>query len=324
MGPYLLRRAGAGALVILFVIWFTFTLQYFQTYGALAPAHVVCAEHATKACLNRVIRQFGLAEPYPVHFWHYLWGVVAHFDLGRSFKQQPANVTSLLALYIPRTFWLALVSLVLATVIALPVGTYQAWRRNSFFDYSATGVAFFLYAVPAFVLGFTLLDIFSFHTLHLPNSPPEGVNAWAMFTDPVSFILPIATLTALTVAGLSRFMRAKVLDVLVQDYIRTARAKGCTTYQLLLRHTVRNALGPIVVIIGLSIPALLSGALIVEDVFNYSGLGYETVYAAGQDDIYVVLGITVIVTIATVIGNLFADVGLALLNPRVRLEGKLS
>ena len=324
MIAYLIRRVGAGVLVLLGVIWFTFSLQYFQTYGALAPAYIVCAQHLNPGCLHHVIEQFGLNRPYFVRLWEYVWGVVVHFDLGHSFKQQPSNVTSLLALYIPRTFWLAFVSLILSVFIALPVGVYQAWRRNSWFDYAATGVTFFFYAMPAFVLGFVLLDIFSYHTIHLPNEPPAGVNAWAMFSNPAGFILPIATLTLLSVAGLSRFMRSKVLDVLVQDYVRTARAKGCSTFQLLLRHTVRNAAGPIVVLIGLSVPALLSGALIVELVFNYSGLGYETVFAASQQDVYVVLGVTIVVTVATVIGNLLADLGLAVLDPRIRLGKETS
>jgi peptide/nickel transport system permease protein len=129
------------------------------------------------------------------------------------------------------------------------------------------------------------------------------------------------TLTVLSVAGLSRFMRSQVLDVLVQDYIRTAKAKGCNSRAVLLRHTMRNALGPIVVIIGLSIPLLLSGTLIVEDVFNYGGIGQETLFAADNVDLPTILGITMVVTIATVIGNIAADIGLAILNPRVRIEG---
>jgi peptide/nickel transport system permease protein len=319
---YVVRRLGAGVFVLLFVIWFTFSLQYFQTYGALAPAHILCNTHATHACLNNVIHQYGLNKPYFVRLWNYLWGVVVHQNLGVSFKQNPPQVSKLLAVYIPRTFWLAFVSLVLSVVVALPIGVLQAWRRNTAFDYVATGLTFFFYGMPAFVLGFVLLDIFSFHTLMLPDSPPEGVHPWAMFTDPAGFILPIIALTALSIAGLSRFMRAQVLDVLVRDYIRTARAKGCGTMRILFGHTMRNALGPIVVIIGLSIPTLLSGALIIEYVFNYAGIGYETVASAAQDDTYVVLGITIVVTFATIIGNLLADVGLVLLNPRIRIGGQ--
>jgi peptide/nickel transport system permease protein len=317
---YSLKRALQGLFVLLFVIWFTFSLQYFQTYGALAPAHIICANHVTPACLNHVITQYGLNKPYVVRLWGYIWGVFVHFNLGQSFRQNPSAISFLLAQYIPRTFWLALVSLILAVVVALPLGIMQAWRRNSWVDYVATGLAFFFYAMPAFVLGFLLLDMFSYHTIHLPYSPPTGVNAWAIFTSPSGFILPVVTLTALSIAGLSRFMRAAVLDVLVQDYVRTARAKGCSTLRVLVHHTLRNAMGPIAVIIGLSIPALLSGALIVEDVFNYAGLGYETVVSAVSQDTYVILGITIVVTIATVIGNLVADLSLGILNPRVRLD----
>jgi peptide/nickel transport system permease protein len=316
---YIIRRLGQGLFVLLFVIWFTFSLQYFQTYGADAPAHIICATHVTPACLNHVITQYGLNRPYVVRLWEYIWGVLVHFNLGQSFRQNPSAISTLLAQYVPRTFWLALVALVFSVAIALPLGVVQAWRRNSTIDYIGTGLAFFFYAMPAFVLGFVLLDIFSYHTIHLPDSPPEGVNAWALFTAPSGFILPVVTLTALSIAGLSRFMRAQVLEVLVQDYVRTARAKGCSTARVLIHHTMRNALGPIVVIIGLSIPALLSGALIVEDVFNYAGLGYETVVAASAQDTYVILGITILVTAATVLGNLVADLALALINPRVRL-----
>jgi peptide/nickel transport system permease protein len=318
---YVVRRLLQGIVVLIIVLWFTFTLAYFQKpHGALSPAYVLCGTHLTHACIQGNITALGLDQPYLQRFWDYLTGLFFHFDLGYSYKQN-SSVAGLLSLYIPRTFWLAAVSLAIAVLIAVPLGILQAWRRNTAIDYVATASSFVLYSIPAFVLGFLLLDAFSYHTLGLPNSPPEGVQPWAMFTDPVSFILPIATLTALSVAGLSRFMRSQVLDVLVQDYVRTARAKGCTSKRVLFRHTMRNALGPIVVIIGLSVPLLLSGALIVEDVFNYAGIGNETLYAASNQDLPTILGITIVVTIATVIGNIAADIGLAIINPRVRIEG---
>ncbi|HUD69971.1 MAG TPA: ABC transporter permease [Acidimicrobiales bacterium] len=320
MLAYLIRRLLQGLFVLVAVIWFTFTLSYFQPLGAKAPAYFLCGTHQTAACINGYVQQYGLGKPYLVRFWDYLFGVAVHFNLGVSFKQTN-TVSGLLGLYIPRTFWIAFFALLFASLIAVPLGIYQAWKRNSIFDYAATGATFILYSIPAFVLGFVLLDIFSYHLNVFPAQPPTDPNAWAIFQDPVGFVLPVATLTALSIAGMSRFMRSQVLDVLVQDYIRTARAKGCTSRQVLFRHTMRNALGPIVVIIGLSIPILLSGALIVEDLFNYQGLGYETIYASGLGDIYTVLGITIVVTIATVIGNLAADVALAVLNPRVRIEG---
>jgi peptide/nickel transport system permease protein len=318
---YIVRRLLQGLLVLVLVLWFTFTLAYFQQpHGATSPAYILCGVHLTHACLNGYIQRLGLAQPYPVRFWHYLTGVFFHFNLGYSYKQT-STVAGLLRLYIPRTFWLAFISLLLAVLIAVPLGIMQAWKRNSAIDYSVTAGAFILYSIPAFVLGFLLLDAFSYHTIGLPDSPPTGVNAWAIFTQPAGFILPVVTLTALSVAGLSRFMRSQVLDVLVQDYVRTAKAKGCNSRAILFRHTMRNALGPIVVIVGLSIPVLLSGTLIVEDVFNYGGIGYQTLYAATYNDLPTILGITIVVTLATVLGNIAADIGLALINPRIRIEG---
>lgn len=321
MVSYLIRRFLHGVFVLLFIIWFVFTLSYFQPDGALAPAYLLCKTHTTRACLNHYINLYGLAKPYPIRLWQYVEGVVVHFNLGFSFDQTQ-SVSSLLTLYIPRTFWIAFISLVLALLIALPVGLVQAWRRNSIFDYVATGTGFFFYSVPPFVLGFVLLDIFAYHNNWLPAEPPSTTNPWQIFLSPAGFILPVATLTALSVAGLSRFMRSQVLDVLVQDYIRTARAKGCSAKRVLFRHTMRNALGPVVVIIGLFIPGLLSGALIVEVVFAYPGLGFETVFSAQMDDIYVLLGITVLITALTVLGNLLADIALVVINPRIRIEGR--
>ena len=147
MVTYTLRRLLQGAIVLLAVIWFSFTLTYFQPDGALAPAYYECKERLTHACLHYYINQFGLYKPYQVRFWDYLTQLVVHFNLGYSYVQNE-SVATLLTVYIPRTFWLALVSLVLATLIAVPLGTYQAWKRNSALDYSATVVTFVLVLHP--------------------------------------------------------------------------------------------------------------------------------------------------------------------------------
>ncbi len=323
MLAYTIRRLAQGLLVTLTVMLFVFSLSYLQPDGSYAPAYYLCRTRLTQACLQHNVIALGLNHPYWSRFWSYVEGVFVHLNFGYSFVQNQ-TVSSILGLYIPRTFWLALVALVLATLIAVPLGIYQAWRRNSGFDYVATGVLFVLYAIPAFVLGFLLQDLLGYgHPFSIfPALPPNVVNAWAIFEDPVAFVLPVATLTALSVAGMSRFMRSQVLDVLVQDYIRTAKAKGCTNRQVLFRHTMRNALGPIAVIVGLSVPILLSGTVIVENLFNYAGLGHETLYSSINGDIVTILGITIVVTIATVLGNILADLALAALNPRVRIEGR--
>jgi peptide/nickel transport system permease protein len=317
---YILRRIVQSFIVLLLVMLMTFTLPYFQQHGILAPAYNVLGTHATPRNLAIWASQNGMNHPYLVRFWNYLSQTLFHFNLGVSYKQN-LSVWGIISLYVPRTIWLASASLILTILIAIPLGIFQASRRNTVFDYAATGSAFILYATPSFLLCLLVLDAFSFHGLHLPNSPPPGISPWAMFTDPKGFILPVACLTMLSVAGLSRFMRGTVLEVMVQDYVRTAKAKGCSNRRVLLRHAFRNALGPIVTILGLSIPGLLGGALIIESVFNYGGLGIQTVNAAISVDVPTILGITLLVAILTLLGNLIADVTLGIVNPRIRIEG---
>jgi peptide/nickel transport system permease protein len=263
---------------------------------------------------------YGFNHSFFVRFWNYLTQLLFHGNLGHSYKQNQ-SVWSIIQVYVPRTIWLALSSLILTVIIAIPLGMFQAVRRNTVFDYSATGTAFILYAMPSFLLCLLALEAFSFHWPHFASSPPPGVAPWLLFTDPLGFILPVACLTLLSVAGLSRFMRGTVLEVMVQDYIRSARAKGCSNRRTLFRHAFRNALGPIITILGLSLPALFGGALIVESVFNYAGIGIVTVTAAINLDIPIVLGITLLVAIFTLLGNLLADVALGIVNPRIRIEG---
>lgn len=317
---YVLRRIVQSIVVLLIVMLVTFTLPYFQTHGILAPAYAVLGTHATPQNVAHWAAQNGMNRAYLLRFWTYVTQVFFHFNLGHSYKQN-MSVWGIISLYVPRTIWLALSSLVLTVFIAIPLGIIQASRRNTVFDYTATGSAFVLYAMPSFLLCMLVLDAFSFHWPHLPSSPPTGVAPWAMFTDPIGFVLPVACLTMLSVAGLSRYMRGTVLEVLVQDYVRTAKAKGCSNLRTLFRHALRNALGPIITILGLSVPALLGGALIIESVFNYSGLGIQTITAATNIDVPTVLGITLLASILTLAGNLMADIALGLVNPRIRIEG---
>lgn len=318
---YIGKRLLSGLLVFVIVIIFTFSLQYFVQHGALAPAYLLCAQHLTHSCLYTTELRYGLNQPYFVRLWDYFSGILFHFNLGPSYTGTISTVQGILKTYIPRTFWLAFVSLFFSILIAIPLGVWQAWKRNSRFDYIATGVVFVFYATPAFVLGTVLIGAFAVGWPHLPDSPIQGNHDWGIFTNPNGFILPVVALVVLSVAGLSRYMRSGVIDVVVQDYIRTARAKGCSTRQILFNHALRNALNSIVTIIGLSIPGLLSGALIIEVTFNYAGLGFETLNAATLFETPVVLGITIVVTALTVLGNFLADIALVFVNPRIRIEG---
>lgn len=321
MFAYIIRRLIQALIVLFIVLVITFSLPYFEPHGILAPAYTVLGTKATPFNVHQWGLQHGMFHPYFVRLWDYIVQIVWHHNLGYSYKQN-ISVWGIISLYVPRTVWLALTALILTFLIAVPLGIFQANRRNTAFDYAATGTAFVLYAVPSFLLCLLVLQAFSFGILHLPSSPPSGVAPWAIFTDPIGFILPVGCLTVLSVAGISRFMRGTVLEVLVQDYVRTARAKGCSNRRVLFAHAFRNALGPIITILGLSIPALFGGALIIESVFNYAGLGIQTVNAATYLDSPTVLGITLLVSLFTLLGNLFADILLGIVNPRIRIQGE--
>ena len=320
MFTYILRRIVQSFIVLLIVMLFTFTLPYFQNHGILAPAYAILATHATPKNVAIWAAQNGMNHPYLSRFWTYVSQVFFHLNLGHSYKQN-MSVWQIIALYVPRTIWLAVLAFILTLVIALPIGVVQASRRNSVFDYSMTNILFVLYGIPAFLLSLLMIDWFIFGTLHL-QLPPSDASALQVFTNPAAFIVPIVTLAILNLAFFSRFMRSAVLDVLVQDYVRTAKAKGASQRRILAKHAFRNALGPIITIIGLSIPGLFGGALNIEEVFNYQGVGYETVYAAQYKDIPTVLGITLLITVFTLLGNLLADIGLGIVNPRIRVEGR--
>jgi peptide/nickel transport system permease protein len=317
---YIIRRLAQSFVVFVIVMMITFALPYFQQGGTLAPAFIVLSNHASPAAVHLWGVQNGIFHPFFVRFWDYFVQVVYHFNLGFSWKQNE-SVWALISVYVPRTIWLALISLIITVVVALPIGVVQASRRNTIFDYTMTNFLFILYGVPAFLLSLLMINWFVFQSFHLPLPPTDG-SSLQIFTNPLPFILPVMTLSILNLAFFSRFMRSAVLDVLVQDYIRTAKAKGGSQRRVLFRHAFRNALGPIIVILGLSIPALFGGALIIEEVFNYEGVGYATVQAAQFNDLPVVLGITLLITVLTLLGNLLADIMLGVVNPRIRVEGK--
>ena len=175
--------------------------------------------------------------------------------------------------------------------------------------------------MPAFLLGTLLIIFFSFDLHWFPVSPPSNASAWAVFTDPRAFVMPIVTLAAITIASFSRYMRSSMMDALTEDYIRTARAKGASNRRVLYGHALRNALIPILTLLGLSLPAIVSGAVITETVFNYPGMGLLVVYASENSDIPLVLGTTLVVTVATVLGSLIADILYAVADPRIRFGG---
>jgi peptide/nickel transport system permease protein len=317
MAGFLLRRVIQAVIVIAGVILIVFLLSQLIPGG---ECKAVLGPKATTTNCLRFNRLNGFNQPVLVQFGDYLKGLIWPFwhpNLGYSYKFNE-GVTSVIAQRLPKTLVLVGTATLISLMIAIPLGILQVVRRNHPIDYSATGMAFVLYAMPPFLLGTMLIIWFSFDLGWFPSQPPSAASPWAVFTDPRAFVLPIITLSAITVASFSRYMRSSMMDAMAGDYIRTARAKGSSQHRVLYGHALRNALIPILTLLGLSLPAIVSGAVITETVFNYPGMGQLTVYAAGNSDIPLVLGTTLVATVATVIGSLLADVLYAVADPRIR------
>ena len=317
MTGYIIRRCGQAVIVIIGVILLTFLLARLIPGG---EAKAVLGPKANPTTIAAFNLHNGLDLPIWDQFWRYLQGIVVHFDLGYSYKYNQ-GVTQVIFERLPKTLTLVTASVVLALVIAVPVGILQVVKRNRPVDYAITGASFFFYAMPDFLVGTLLIIWFAFDLKWFPVSPPTDASAWAVFTDPRAFVLPVVTLCVTSIASFSRYMRSSMMDAMAEDYVRTARAKGASNNRVLYGHALRNALIPILTLLGLSLPAIVSGALIVENVFNYPGMGLLTVQSAFNDDIPMVLGTTLVITIATVIGSLLADVLYAVADPRIRLGG---
>lgn len=307
---YIIRRALQSLIVIIGVTIITFILLHMLPGN---PVRAILGPKASPADVASLTKQLGLNKPLPFQYLLWLWNL-AHLDLGYSYKQT-ASVDTLLAARLPNTLLLVGSSTVLAILLAVPLGVMQAVRRNKPDDYALTGLAFVFYSMPTFWLGLLLIILFS---ATLNWFPPEPQASMGLFQQLNSLILPVATLTLVTLALFSRYMRSSMLENLVQDYVRTARAKGVSNRRVLFRHVLRNALIPVLTLVGLSIPGIAAGAVVTETVFNFPGMGYLFFLAAENDDFPVLLGVTVVIAVATVIGSLVADILYAVADPRIR------
>jgi peptide/nickel transport system permease protein len=209
-------------------------------------------------------------------------------------------------------------SLVVSLIFGIPLGIYQAVRRNTMGDHLLSGVSFLGYAAPTYMIALILVVWFSLDVHLFPAFAPQTTSWTKVLADPRALVLPVFSYAFGLYASWSQFMRNSVLENLVQDYVRTARAKGASERRMLWGHVFRNSLTAIVTLLGLSVPTLVSGALFIEVTFNFPGAGLAFYQAALADDVPTMLGFTVVATLATVIGNLLADVGYAVLDPRVR------
>jgi peptide/nickel transport system permease protein len=310
---FLLRRLLQAIIVVVGVLLVVFLLAHIVPGG---EARHALGPRATRPQIEAFNRTNGLNLPLWDQFLQY-FRRLGEGNLGYSYYYNQ-NVSSLITTDLPRTLFLVGLSTLVALIIAIPLGILQVVRRNKPVDYVVTGLSFVLYAMPAFLLGTLLILWFAIDLKWFPASFSQSDTIGDIIANPKSLVLPVFTLAALTIASFSRYMRSSMLEAMTEDYIRTARAKGAGPRRVLYGHALRNALIPIITLVGLSIPAIVSGALITETLFNYPGMGYLTTKAALQTDVPVLLGTTLVATIATVAGSLLADILYAVADPRIR------
>lgn len=315
MKRFLVRRFGQSIVVLLVVTLLVFILLHSIPGGA---ARAILGPRASAQAIAAFNRTNGYDKPIFVQYFDWL-GRLLHGNLGYSYKYNE-SVTSLLGTVLPKTLLLVGLATVLAIIIAVPLGILQASRRNGIFDYVTSGVEIAFYSMPTFFLGMLLILYLAINNQWLPAEAPQGSTVGQVLSDPSGLVLPVLTLMLVTVALFARYTRSAALDVLVQDFIRTATSKGAGQGRILRLHVLRNALGPVVTLIGISLPYIVGGAVVVETLFNYPGMGLAFWTAAQSRDYGVLLGFTLVTGVATVLGSLLADIAYAALDPRVRLR----
>jgi peptide/nickel transport system permease protein len=311
---YLGRRLGQSVAVIVGVMILTFILVHLEP-GSTARA--VLGHQATPARVALFNNTYGLNKPLPVQFLLYCNNVLhGHFGISYTAGQP---VSTLIAQRLPRDAVLLGLSTLLALAIGLPMGLYQAVHHGTIRDDVIANSWFTLYSAPDFMEALLLIAVFSVH-FHLlqPNFPGGITSVGGIFGDPNAMVLPVVVLSINSVAGFSQYMRSQAIEVLGQDYIRTARAKGLRDRLITTRHVLRNAILPVVTILGLSLPDIVAGAVIAEAIFNFPGMGLLFWQSALSHDFPVLLGATLIIGVATVLGNFAADIAYGVLDPRIR------
>jgi peptide/nickel transport system permease protein len=297
-------------LLTLPALWLVLTLVFLLIHIVPGdPVEQMLGEGAAPGQVAELRHSLGLDRPLLVQYGRYLWEV-AHGDLGQSLKFQ-APVRHIIFERYPATIQLAFLALLVCAAIAIPAGVIAAYRRGHTTDRAVSVFTLFGLAVPNFALGPLLITLFSIKLGWLPVSGRGG---------PLNYILPAATLGAALAAILTRMVRGAMLEELSSDYVRTARAKGLSTSAVLVRHALRNALIPIITILGLQFGTLLAGTIVTETIFSWPGVGRLTVQAISSRDYPLLQGCILVIALSYVLVNLFTDVLYSFIDPRVRLS----
>jgi len=306
MASYILRRLLQSALILLGITLVTFVLLYLVPAD---PARQIAGRSATAETVANIRGQLGLDQPFFVQYWRYLTGLLQG-DLGRSYLQR-TEVSELVASRLPATLLLMAGAIACELALGLTIGIIAALKRNSRLDNGLMIFSFISISAPQFVVGILLLYVFA---VKLGWFPIGGYGTFA------HLVLPAVTLGFLGGGWYSRMMRSSMIDVLGQDFVRTARAKGLSKWRIVLRHVLPNAILPIIAMIGIDIGLFMSGIVVVESVFGWPGIGQLAWQAIQRVDIPIIMGVTLVSATAIVLGNLLADLTAPLIDPRIKLK----
>jgi len=306
MIAYLARRIVQSLLILLGVSVITFALLYLLPAD---PVRQIAGRSATPATVENIRRQLGLDQPFVIQYWRYLLHLLQG-DLGRSYIQR-SQVTELIVARLPATLLLMVGSIVCELLLGLTMGLVAAVRRGSATDQTLMVASFVGVSAPQFVVGLLLLYVFAVRLSWFP------IGGYGTFSH---LVLPSLTMGILGAGWYARMMRSSMIDVLRQDYVRTARAKGLARGAILFRHALPNAVLPIVAMIGIDIGILMGGIVVVESVFGWPGIGQLAWQAIQRVDIPIIMGVTLVSAFAIVLGNLLADIVAPFIDPRIKLR----
>jgi peptide/nickel transport system permease protein len=312
MFRYILKRVLATIPVMGIVAVFVFLMLRLSPGD---PAAIIAGDYATSADIAMIREKLGLADPILVQFWRWI-GQILTGDLGISiFTNLP--VTTLIAQRLEPTLMLALTTLTFSVIVAVPLGTVAAWRAGGWLDRGIMVFSVAGFSIPVFVLGYMLIYVVSLKLGWLPvqGYRPLSEGLWPFLSH---IMLPTLTLSAIYIALIARITRASVIEVLQEDYIRTARAKGQSETKVLVRHALANAAVPIVTVIGLGVALLIGGVVVTESVYNIPGLGRLVLDAVLKRDYPIIQGLILLFSFVYILVNLIVDLLYTILDPRIR------
>jgi peptide/nickel transport system permease protein len=315
---YIIRRILWGIVLLFLVSLLTFL--FFYLLPAANPAQLRAGRNASPTIIAYINKELGLNKPIYTQFFDYMKGIILHFNFGYSYYSQ-ASVIGLIKNRLPATLSLTIGAVVMWLAAGIPVGVLSAIKRRTFFDRAAMGTALVFVSMPVYWLGLIVLYLFAADIGKFPILPGSSTYV-GLTTDPgkwfTSLILPWFVLAATSAAIYSRLLRGSLLEVMGEDYIRTARAKGLSERRVIWKHGVRSAITPIVTVLGLDLGSLLGGAVLVETVFDIPGIGRLNYDAILHSDIPIVQGTVLIAAMFIVVANIVVDISYAYLDPRVR------